>query len=565
MLRMNQYIGLIFLTLATVFRPVHAEEAVSPDALMDQLIQLNPEDIAAHVRALRAEIAALETESKALRDKADALDKQRADAEALIQPYEMFVRAMMPKPVAEPEVKMAVAEKFVNFMDDVLPIFESRCFKCHNDDKREGGFTMSTFGNMMSGGSSGEVVLAAGDVDGSRLFQLAMQEIDPIMPPRGKPLEDEQLDVIQQWIESGLRERSDSKIKIAKAEKKDANPIFIAAAVSEGPPPMPEVELARYHTETIRPHAARSMAVSPTASLMAIGGDRQVLLYNLDTFALLGVLPFEDGEIYTMTFSLNGEMLFVGGGREGDTAAAVLFDVRSGNRVGEYGRGYDTILSGDISPDHAMLAIGGPDRKVRVYDTADGEMLYELTPHTDWIYAIRFSPDGELLSTADRQGGLFFWQASNGREVGPMKGHNKAINDMAYAYDSNLMATAGDEGEIIIWDTWKYKQVRKIKAHQGRVLSLDYNKTGQLVSSGEDGLTKRWGVNGKALSSYEKLTDWAYQARFAKDGTLVLGTDWKGVIAVWNTEKGERVASLSTRPDVSAEPTEPAKVAKATD
>jgi WD40 repeat protein len=303
------------------------------------------------------------------------------------------------------------------------------------------------------------------------------------------------------------------------------------------------------------------MAVSSTASLMAIGGDRQVLLYNLDTFALLGVFPFEDGEIYTMTFSLNGEMLFVGGGREGDSAAAVLFDVRSGKRVGEYGRGYDTILSGDISPDHAMLAIGGPDRKVRVYDTADGELLYELTPHTDWIYAIRFSPDGELLSTADRQGGLFFWEAGNGRAVEPLKGHKKAINDMAYTYDSNLMATAGDEGEIIIWDTWKYKQIRRIKAHTGRVLSVNYRKDGQLVSSGEDGLTKRWDAAGKAVMSYEKLADWAYQARFGKDGTLVLGTDWRGMIAVWNTENGERVASLSTRPDVA----ERTQVAKATD
>jgi hypothetical protein len=557
---MIRTISIVTFVIAGLLAPVHAEDAMSPDSLIEQLMQLPPAEIAGHINALKAQVTALESESKTLKDKAVGLDQQRKTAESQILPYQNFMKAMAPKPKPKTEIIMAV-EKNINFLDDILPIFEARCFKCHRDDKREGGLTMSTFSNMMAGGSSGEVVLAAGNPDGSRLFQMVLQEIDPIMPPRGKPLDDDQLDLIQKWIESGMRERSDSKIKLAKAEKKEANPIFIAAAISDGPPPMPEVELAAYKTETIRPHAARALAVSPTSTLMAIGGDQQILLYNLEDFTLLGVLPFEEGEIYTIKFSVNGEMLFAGGGREGDTAAAVLYDVRTSKRVGTYGRGYDTILSGDISPDHAMLAIGGPDRKVRVYDTADGELLYELSPHTDWIYAIRFSPDGELLSTADRQGGLFFWQAANGREVGPMKGHNKAINDMAYTYDSNLMATAGDEGEIIIWDTWKYKQVRKIKAHTGRVLSLDYRKDGQLVSSGEDGLTKRWGADGKAVSSYEKLTDWAYQARFANEGSLVLGTDWHGTIAVWNTDKGERVASLSTRPETPA----PAKVAKSTD
>ncbi|MFP6582713.1 MAG: c-type cytochrome domain-containing protein [Candidatus Hydrogenedentota bacterium] len=520
-----------------------AQDAPTPDVLMNEMMQLGPEAIAAHVAKLKAQIATLEQRTKVLDDEAAALEAQEKATRALIAPYTNFTKAMMPKP----KIVMANDKKHLNFIDDIFPIIEARCLKCHRDDKQEGGLRLSTFANAMNGGSSGEILLASGDLDGSRLFQMVMQEIDPIMPPRGKPLEDEQLDIIQKWIESGLRERSNSKVKVAKVEKND-HPVFVAAKIGDGPPPMPEGKLAAFASESIRPSTARALAVSPTASLMALGGDRQILLYNLDTYKMLGVLPFTEGEIYTMTFSLNGEMLFAGGGKEGDSAAAVLYDVRTGERVGTYGRGYDTILAGDISPDHSMLAIGGPDRKVRVYDTVTGDLFYELTAHTDWLYAIKFSPDGELLSSADRAGGVFFWQAANGREVEAMKGHNKAVNDMDYTYDSNLMATAGDEGEIIIWDTWKYKQVRKIKAHSGRVLSLDYRQDGQLVSSGEDGLTKRWDSAGKEVKAYEKMSDWAYQARFAKNGSLVLSTDWKGNIIAWDTEKGEKTATLSTKP-----------------
>lgn len=546
-------IATAIMILLTIGTGAFAQDAPTPDSVMDNLMQLSPQEIAAYVATLKQQAAEIDARAKALHDEAAGLDTQKKTLENLIAPYQSFTKAMAPKP--KPAVKTEVAmaksdEKHLNFVDDIFPIIEARCLKCHRDDKQEGGLRLTTFANAMSGGSSGEVLLASGNPDGSRLFQMVLQEIDPIMPPRGKPLEDDQLDIIQKWIESGMRERSDSKVKVAKVEKND-HPVFVAAEIGDGPPPMPEGTLATFSSEAIRPSTARALAVSPTASLMALGGDKQILLYNLDTYVLLGVLPFDEGEIYTMTFSLNGEMLFAGGGTEGDSAAAVLYDVRSGTRVGTYGRGYDTILAGDISPDHRMLAIGGPDRKVRVYDTQSGELFYELKAHTDWLYAIKFSPDGELLSSADRAGGVFFWQAANGRAVEAMKGHNKAVNDMDYTYDSNLMATAGNEGEIIIWDTWKYKQVRKINAHKGRVLSLDYRQDGQLVSSGEDGLTKRWGTDGKEIKAYAKMADWTYQTRFAKSGSVVLSTDWTGNLVAWDVEKGEQVATLSTRPELA--------------
>lgn len=557
-----------------------AEDQKNPDALMQELMELGPEAVAAHIAKLKGEVAVLEQKAKALRDEAAALDTKSKQTTDLVMPYVTFLESMAPKPAEVPaaaaamapeemeepktEATMAKGERHVNFMDDIMPIFEQRCVKCHRDDKREGGLTMSTFANLMNGGSSGQVLLAAGDPSGSRLFQMVLQEIDPIMPPRGNPLDDDQLDLIEKWINSGMRERSDSKVKVAKKQDRDIA-VFSAAAVSDGPPPMPEVQLAAFQSDAIRPSVARAMAVSPTATLMALGGDKQIILYNTETFELIGALPFDEGEIYTMTFSLNGEMLFAGGGTEGAAAAAVLYNVRTGERVGSYGRGFDTILAGDISPDHRMLAVGGPNRKVRVYDTASGDLLLELESHTDWIYAIKFSPDGELLSSADRAGGVFFWQAANGRAVETVKGHNKAVNDMDYSANSALMATAGEEGEIIIWDTWKYSQVRKINAHNGRVLSLDYRPDGQLISSGADGLTKRWGADGKEVAKYEKRPDWAYQTRFAKDGTVVLTADWRGEIVAFDTEKGEKITTLSTKPQPKPAPAEQDKVAQATD
>lgn len=281
---------------------------------------------------------------------------------------------------------------------------------------------------------------------------------------------------------------------------------------------------------------------------MAVGGHREVLLYDLETFQVLGALPFPEGEVYTLTFSVNGEVLVAGGGEVGKSGITVAWNVRKAERMGTYGEGYDTILAADISPDHAMVAVGGPSKSVRVFSTRDGTLLYKLDSHTDWIYAIRFSPDGELLATADRAGGLNLWQAANGRPVESLRGHNGAINDLAYSDDSALLASAGQDGTVQVWDTWKYTKVRQFSAHASGVLSVDFAGNGEMVTSGADNRTVRWDAAGKALATYEPLPDWGYQARFAESDRLVLAGTWTGEVLVWDAASGQRVAALSTRP-----------------
>jgi len=555
-------LGLIALQSVGIFSATAEEK--SPDAVLKQFMQVSPAEIAAHVSQLKKQLADLESKSKALKDQATALDAQRKNVEDALQPYDLVIKAMMPKPPptpATPAVMEGADGPHINFADDILPIFEARCMKCHNQDKRKGGLSLATFGLMSDGGSTGEPLFTPGDADDSYLLALIMQTEDPIMPPEGKgePVPADQIALIKKWIESGARAKSDSKVLIAKAEKKEPNPVFIAAEFADTPP-MPEFALASFDSEAMRGLTARAMATSQTAPLLAVGGDKQVLLYDINKMELRAVLPFVEGEIFSLSFSLNGELLLAAGGIGGKSGTAVVWNVRSGERVGAYGKFYDTLYAADISPDHKMVAVGGTSRKVKVYDAADGELLYEMDKHNDWIYSIKFSPDGELLATADRAGGLYYWQAANGRFVEPLNGHNGPIHDMTYTYDSNIMATAGNDGTVILWDTWKYKQIRKIKAHSGAALSVHYAKNNELITSGKDGVTKKWTNDGKNVLTYPKLSDWAYQTRFGASDSLVITGDWSGKLAVWDNVKAEPKIDLYTVPKpklkVAANPAE---------
>ena len=93
-----------------------------------------------------------------------------------------------------------------------------------------------------------------------------------------------------------------------------------------------------------------------------------------------------------LKFSRNGDLLLAGGGRGGQSGLAVAWDVKKGNRVFEIGKEYDVVLAADINADHSQVALGGPSKVVRIYNTADGSLAQELRKHTEWITAVEYSP-----------------------------------------------------------------------------------------------------------------------------------------------------------------------------
>src|SRR5690606_19878069 len=166
---------------------------------------------------------------------------------------------------------------------------------------------------------------------------------------------------------------------------------FVAATFADTAP-MPEITLSAASPLSGRSVVARAVDASPRAPLMAVGGNREVLLYSLDGFTLLGALPFPEGDVFSVSFSLNGELLAVAGGEEGASGLCAVYNIRTGERAGVYGEFYDTVLAADISPDHRMIALGGPNKRVRVYAMDTAAELYTIDAHTDWIYAVKFTP-----------------------------------------------------------------------------------------------------------------------------------------------------------------------------
>jgi len=434
----------------------------------------------------------------------------------------------------------------VTYDDHVKPIFREHCFSCHNQDTKKSDLSVASYSALIAGGASGSVV-EPGDPDNSRIYALVSHADEPKMPPNQDKLPQAKLDTIKAWIVGGALENNGSVAKMKKGPAVNLN-VAAGAGKPEGPPPMPEKLSRQPVVYTPRAAAITALAASPWAPLVAVGGQKQISLYNSDTAQLLTVLPFPEGIPHVLKFSRSGALLLAGGGVGAKNGNVVVYDVKTGARVFEVGEELDLVLAADINEDHSRIALGGPGRVVRIYSTADGALLHEIRKHTEWIYALEFSPDGVLLATADRNGGLFVWEAETAREFQNLAGHKAGVTDVSWRIDSNVLASASEDGTIKLWEMEGGKEIKNIAAHGGGVSSLEMAKDGKLVSTGRDRLTKLWDAAGAAIRDLPAFNDIATEVAFTHDAARVVAGDWLGEVRLSEAADGKLLAALPANP-----------------
>ena len=439
------------------------------------------------------------------------------------------------------------AEDKINYSDHIAPLVEANCSKCHNPDKKKADLDLTSYQGALKGSGSGSVVMS-GNPDGSKLWKALTHAEEPFMPPNRPKLPDKELDLFKQWIAGGLLENAGGKAVAA------AKPAFDLAlkpedlGKPEGPPPMPRDLPMECVVHVPRLGPLTGLAASPWAPVVAVAGLKQVLLFHTQTRELLGILPFGEGEPIDLKFSQNGKLLLAAGGRGAKSGRVVVWDVVTGERLMTMGHEYDTVLAADIRPDQSLVALGGPDRLVKIYSTKTGDLLHKIKKHTDWVTALAFSPNGQVLATADRNGGINLWDPDSGQELFSLPGHKSAVTSVSWRPDSKLLASSSEDGAIKLWDPQEGKQVKSWSAHAAGALCVSYSRDGQLVTCGRDNAVVLWDSNGTRKRAFEFFGNIPLRAVFSQDNTRIIATDFGGRCALWTAADAKRLGELDANP-----------------
>lgn len=438
----------------------------------------------------------------------------------------------------------------VTFEQDVAPILRKHCLNCHHAGDSRGGLAMDSYSALIEGGGSGEVVFDDGDVEGSRLWQLINHDDTPVMPPSKVKLPDADLKVIRRWIAGGVLENDGS---VARAKPKNALAqinVTIGRPVDGGVMPG-ESFPQNVPVVTDRPGVVSAIATSPWAPLVALAGERQIVFYHAVNHELLGVIEFPEGVAQSIRFSRSGAHLIVGGGTHSATGLAAVYDVATGQRLARVGDDLDTVFDADASADLERIAMGGPQKRLRIFDATNGDLLHDIGKHTDWIYAVAFSPDGSWIASGDRSGGLHLWEAGTGRWSMEFLGHAAAIRSIAWRDDSNVFASASEDGTVRLWNPKDGKQIKQVKVGREAATSVAFDHAGRFAVGSVDNLVRLYDPKGAPIATMPKMTDDVLEVALTGDGTRVVYGDWTGDIwSVAIDQPQDRVSLASNPPTV---------------
>jgi hypothetical protein len=114
-------------------------------------------------------------------------------------------------PVDPAKLPPASAKTGVTYADDIKPILDKSCTRCHGAEKPKARLRLDSLGAALKGGESGKSVLP-GNSAGSILVHNIAHAGHPdgyMPPPRNKagipPLTKEQIGLIRAWIDQGAK------------------------------------------------------------------------------------------------------------------------------------------------------------------------------------------------------------------------------------------------------------------------------------------------------------------------------------------------------------------------
>ncbi|KAI2661747.1 hypothetical protein H4Q32_007410 [Labeo rohita] len=163
------------------------------------------------------------------------------------------------------------------------------------------------------------------------------------------------------------------------------------------------------------------------------------------------------------------------------------------------------------STDHQLLASGGNDNKLLVWNHSSVLPMQQYTEHLAAVKAIAWSPHqhGLLASgggTADRC--IRFWNTLTAQPLQCIDTGSQVCNLAWSKHTNELVSTHGySQNQILVWKYPSLTQVAKLTGHSYRVLYLAMSPDGEAIVTGAGDETLRfWNVFSKTRSTKESVS-----------------------------------------------------------
>lgn len=256
------------------------------------------------------------------------------------------------------------------------------------------------------------------------------------------------------------------------------------------------IEIIKKHSANWLESAVTSIAVSPQGDYIASGGtDNTVKIWHWKQF-----IQSNQGKTRTLTghsqgswltqgvravaFSADGKLLASGGSDK----TIKLWDTATWQEMTTLIGHADTITSLTFSPvERTLLSAAGNTIKLWNLDT-DDEISFSVafTPRV-----VAFDPIGQRFACGGLQGGFCLWRLDSREKVGTATLHSGEITSIAFSSDRRFFATGSYDTTIKLWDAKTLDLLDTFTQHLEPVYSLAFCPDSSILASGSSDKTIR--------------------------------------------------------------------------
>ena len=222
-----------------------------------------------------------------------------------------------------------------------------------------------------------------------------------------------------------------------------------------------------------------------------------------------------------------------------------------------------------FSHDGKMLASGGWDNSVKVWDVQNKKLIFDLNAHTGGITSLAFHPKHHFLASTSLDSSIRIWEIKNemmnvnnidasqnnyyasttsksgtlnasNYKIFPVltinQAHKNWINTIAFSPNGRYIASGGWDNNVKIWDAQTGKCVKTFKGHNSAILDVVFSKDGKtLISSSKDETIKFWSIpHGTIIHQITGHSGWIMSIGLNANGSILASGGSDETISLWD-------------------------------
>ena len=295
--------------------------------------------------------------------------------------------------------------------------------------------------------------------------------------------------------------------------------------------------------------AVHPQAVGAQALLVSCSGDKTVRLWSLPSGHLLSIWQGHSKWLQALVFTAQDRLLVAGT----DGHSIRVWDGYSG-RIQHTLRGHTSMTEKlAFSPDGTQVASASWDKTGRVWVLAKNKSQHTLYGHTEAVVAVVIGagPQGRnLIASGGLDQTVQLWDGATGSRLACWSGHRNRVVAFAFHPAGTMLASGSWDQRIGLWDLQGNAAPQFLHGHAAPIECVAFHPTGRLLASGSwDRIVQLWEI-GDGQEKYilrhtlRGNSGGLEMVIFSPDGRLLASCDCDNLVCLWEVASGRLLHRL---------------------